>query len=41
MKEFKDKEFDYVIDKGTIDALLCGSNLEIKLINEIKRVLRE
>ena len=28
MKEFKEKEFDYVIDKGTIDALLCGSNLE-------------
>jgi len=25
---FKNEEFDYIIDKGTLDALLCGSNME-------------
>ena len=25
---FQDEEFDFIIDKGTLDALLCGSGLE-------------
>lgn len=44
MKEFKDDEFDLVIDKGTLDALYCGINAKqsvIISIEEIKRVLKK
>jgi ubiquinone/menaquinone biosynthesis C-methylase UbiE len=36
----KDDEFDYVIDKGTLDALMCGSKLGTVLIKEMLRVLK-
>lgn len=42
MKEFSDGEFNIVIDKGTLDSILCGENanpLADKMINEIYRVL--
>lgn len=29
MDAVKDKSFDYVIDKGTLDALISGKNLAI------------
>jgi ubiquinone/menaquinone biosynthesis C-methylase UbiE len=42
MNEFKNGEFNVVVDKGTLDSLLCGDNSEpnaIKMLNEIHRVL--
>jgi len=29
MNTIKDKTFDYAIDKGTLDALISGQNLDI------------
>ena len=44
MKEhFEDGSFDVVIDKGTLDSLLCGDSSgpnSIKALNEIYRVLK-
>lgn len=41
--DFKDKEFDIVIDKSTVDAILCGQfsfyNCAI-MLGEIQRVLK-
>lgn len=40
--DFEDGEFDVVIDKGTLDALCCGSNYELpgRLLVEMKRVCK-
>ena len=38
---FQDEEFDFIIDKGTLDALLCGSGLENQLLKEISRVTKK
>lgn len=43
MKQLEANTFDLVVDKSTIDALLCGDNSFInvaKMINEIQRVLK-
>lgn len=44
MDAFKDGEFDLVIDKGTIDAIMCGLNsgpLVDKTMGEVFRVLKK
>ncbi len=39
--DFYDCSFDFVIDKGTLDALLCGENVnQVKMFEEIERVLK-
>lgn len=43
MKEFQNGEFNVVLDKGTLDTILCGDNSEDnveKLLMEINRVLK-
>jgi len=43
MPEFEDNSFDIVIDKSTIDALLCGENsfiMTAKMMKEIQRILK-
>lgn len=43
MKDFQNNEFDVVIDKGTLDTILCGDNSEAnveKMLLEINRVLK-
>ena len=39
---YRDNSFDICIDKGTFDALACGSNTEvpIRLLSEMMRVCR-
>jgi ubiquinone/menaquinone biosynthesis C-methylase UbiE len=39
---FAEGEFDVVIDKGTLDALACGSDYEVtnKMLREMVRVLK-
>ncbi len=42
MNDFKQSEFNVVVDKGTLDSILCGDNSEpnaIKMLSEIYRVL--
>ena len=42
MKEFNDKEFSLVVDKGTLDSILCGENSFViaeKMLREIYRLL--
>ncbi len=42
MSDFKQGEFNIVIDKGTLDSILCGDNSEpnaLKMLSEIYRVL--
>ena len=44
MTLYRDNYFDIVIDKGTLDALLCDANADInvrQMIDEIKRVLKD
>ena len=38
---FPDQEFDFVVDKGTLDALLCGSGRELSFLKEVSRVTKE
>lgn len=41
--KYKDKKFDVIIDKSTLDAVLCSENSNeniVKMINEIQRVLK-
>jgi len=40
---FVDSEFDVVIDKGTLDALICATDLVLstKLLSEMSRVLKK
>ena len=43
MKGLKDNTFDFVFDKSTIDALLCGENSFVnvaKMLKETQRVLK-
>ena len=43
MKDLKDNTFDFVFDKSTIDALLCGENSFVnvaKMLKETQRVLK-
>ncbi|KAH7426419.1 hypothetical protein KP509_10G001400 [Ceratopteris richardii] len=43
MSSFADQEFDFVIDKGVLDSLMCGSNAHqnaAKMLSEVCRVLR-
>ena len=43
MKDFKDETFDLVIDKSTLDALLCGEEAFVNvalMTKEISRVLK-
>jgi len=42
--DYKDETFDIVIDKSTIDALLCGENAFLnvaKMTKEVQRVLKK
>ena len=42
MKEFNDKEFSLVVDKGTLDSILCGENSMViaeKMLREVYRLL--
>lgn len=42
--KFPEKYFDLVIDKSTIDALLCGDKSFVnvaKMLNEVQRVLKD
>lgn len=41
---YKDNTFDFIIDKSTIDALLCGENSYINvatMLKEVQRVLKD
>lgn len=43
MHMFKDNQFDILIDKSTIDALLCGDDsflMTAKMLKEAQRVLK-
>jgi len=42
MKEINANEFNLVIDKGTLDSILCGENsipIGFKMLKEIYRIL--
>lgn len=42
MSEFQNQEFNVVIDKGTMDSILCGENsvpIGDKLLKEVYRIL--
>jgi UDP-glucose 6-dehydrogenase len=42
MSDFKQGEFNVIVDKGTLDSVLCGDNSEpnaIKMLSEVYRVL--
>ena len=44
MKDFKDDTFDFIIDKSTLDALLCGEKSFVDVVymtKEISRILKE
>jgi ubiquinone/menaquinone biosynthesis C-methylase UbiE len=44
MKGFKDDTFDFIIDKSTLDALLCGEKSFVDVVymtKEISRILKE
>nr|XP_043637179.1 eEF1A lysine and N-terminal methyltransferase [Erigeron canadensis] len=44
MKAFENNSFDAVIDKGTLDSLLCGLNSKqnaAKMLEEVDRVLKK
>ena len=41
---YGDNTFDLIIDKSTIDAILCGDNADLmvaKMLKECQRVLKE
>jgi ubiquinone/menaquinone biosynthesis C-methylase UbiE len=43
MPQYKDNSFDILLDKSTIDALLCAGNsyvLTAKMLKEAQRVLK-
>lgn len=43
MSSFADNEFDFVIDKGMLDSLMCGSSAHLsaaKMLEEVRRVLK-
>jgi ubiquinone/menaquinone biosynthesis C-methylase UbiE len=37
---FPDASFDLVVDKGTIDALMCGDNSDEKIASTMKEIFR-
>lgn len=40
---YPDNNFDYIIDKSTIDVLFCGDNVSLNvaiMMNEVQRVLK-
>jgi hypothetical protein len=42
MREFSNSEFNIIIDKGTLDSILCGENSVLigdKMMKEIYRIL--
>lgn len=42
MKEFNSEEFNTIIDKGTLDSVLCGENgipSAEKMLKEVQRIL--
>ena len=42
MGDFKNNQFDVIIDKGTLDSVLCGENsipLVDKMMKEVYRIL--
>ena len=42
MNDLKQGEFNVVVDKGTLDSILCGDNSEpnaLKMLSEIHRIL--
>jgi len=42
--KYEDDSFDFVIDKSTIDALLCSENSSVnvaKMLAEVQRVLKQ
>ncbi|XP_078179465.1 uncharacterized protein LOC144573555 [Carex rostrata] len=44
MRLFSDRSFDCVVDKGTLDALLCGTNAlqaASQMLGEVNRVLKQ
>jgi ubiquinone/menaquinone biosynthesis C-methylase UbiE len=44
MKDFNTNEFNTIIDKGTLDCILCGDNsvpLAAKMMSEVYRVLQQ
>ena len=36
MSEFESNRFDIIIDKGTMDALLCGNDAYLKVAKMLK-----
>lgn len=43
MPEFKDESFDVVIEKSTLDAILCGDKSFLnaaKMLKEVQRILK-
>ncbi|KMZ62419.1 Methyltransferase-like protein [Zostera marina] len=44
MSSFRDDSFDGVIDKGTLDSIMCGSNAKEnakKMLKEVGRILKD
>ncbi|XP_066326668.1 uncharacterized protein [Miscanthus floridulus] len=44
MSDFESGSFDAVIDKGTLDSLMCGQNSQenaTKMLEEVNRILKE
>ncbi|KAF3340600.1 methyltransferase-like protein 13 [Carex littledalei] len=44
MSAFEDNSFDAVIDKGTLDSIMCGNDSQVnstKMLKEVHRVLKE
>jgi hypothetical protein len=42
MKDFQDSEFSFIIDKGTVDSILCGefsNSIAEKMLKETYRLL--
>lgn len=42
--KYEDESFDFVFDKSTIDALLCGNDSYLnvaKMLSEVQRILKE
>ncbi len=37
---FPDQSFDFIFDKGTLDAILCGENDQEDCQNALKEVIR-
>lgn len=40
MPDLADSSFDFVLDKGTLDALMCGSKASKDVTNTLKEIYR-